>query len=245
MLRIILFWLGITLLAGPGLRGQTTEMTGFALQQNLDQLNNQALSAIFRSFNYSQISTKGSPYWNAQWRQGEITWLAGGTMADLPCKIMTYEGTALVVKRPQGDSVVVPITTLKEVRLYPAAGQDTIRFRRVLHQDNIKGELLRVLHEGQYALLARQGCTVIPPNNVGAYNPGRDYQELVQKTEYFLYRAGSGVLVKCKPGKKGLLEILTGQDAAVQAFVKAERLSWDAEKDLVRIFAYYEKLQNP
>jgi hypothetical protein len=230
---------------GSFLPAQTVELSGYALQQNMEQFGNQSLSSLVRTFNFTPKNTRGFPYWRNEWLSGRLIWLNGSKLDNVPMKLITFKTTALSAKLPNGDSIVVPIRNFKVAIMIDPATKDSIFLKRIIHSESPNGELLRVIHDGEFAIVARQTSTLIPANNTGAYNAGRDYDEFVQKTDYFLYKSGTGVLQKMKLTKKALFEMLPGKEAELNTFVKSNQLNIDKEKDAARLAAYYEQLLKP
>jgi hypothetical protein len=225
--------------------GQTIDMTKYGIQQNVGQMGSQSVLSVIRDFNLGSKSVKGTPYWRNEWLEGSIIWLNGTRLDKVPMKVLTYKTTALSAKIPSGDSIIVPIKNYKVAILLDPMTKDSIFFKRILHDETPNGELMRVIHDGDFAILARQIGNMIPASNTGAYNAGREYDEFMQKTEYFLLKKGSGKLEKIKLSKKGLFEVLPGKDAELSTFIKSNQLNVDKEKDASRLAAYYEQIIRP
>ncbi len=225
--------------------GQTIDMTKYGIQQNVGQMGTQSVLSVIRDFNLGSKSVKGTPYWRNEWLTGSIIWLNGTRLDKVPMKVLTYKTTALSAQIPSGDSIIIPIKNYKAAILLDPLTKDSILFKRILHDETPNGELMRVIHDGDFAILARQIGNMIPASNTGAYNAGREYDEFMQKTEYFLLKKGSAKLEKVKLSKKGLLEVLSGKDAELSAFIKTNQLSVDKEKDAAKLAAYYEQIIRP
>lgn len=208
-------------------------------------MGTQSVLSVIRDFNLGSKSVKGTPYWRNEWLTGSIIWLNGTRLDKVPMKVLTYKTTALSAQIPSGDSIIVPIKNYKAAILLDPLTKDSILFKRILHDETPNGELMRVIHDGDFAILARQIGNMIPASNTGAYNAGREYDEFMQKTEYFLLKKGSAKLEKVKLSKKGLLEALSGKDAELNAFIKSNQLSVEKEKDAARLAAYYEQIIRP
>lgn len=212
------------------LLGQTTPIT---------QNNGQTVGIYDRAGR----SVKGSPYWRDSWVPGQIVWLNGSITNGIPVKILTYKQTELCTKQPNGDSVVVAIGKIKSVRFVDPETKDSVVFKKIRHTENVNGELMRVIHDGSFAIVARHINTLQNNSSASNSDAGYEFEEYIKKVEYFLYEPQKALLTKTKPGKKAILKIFTGNENDLAAYAEANKLNLDKEKDIARLAAYFDSLQ--
>lgn len=186
---------------------------------------------------------KGSPYWRDSWTAGQIVWLNGSVTNGIPVKILTYKQTELCTKQPNGDSVVVAVGKLKSVRLYDPETKDSVVFKKIRHTENVTGELMRVIYDGSFAIVARHINTLQNNSSASNSDAGYEFEEYIKKVEYFLYEPKKALLTKTKPGKKAILKIFPSNEDDLAAYAEANKLNLDKEKDIARLAAYFDSLQ--
>lgn len=220
-----------------------TRPTGPEAEQNLNTLGANNASTVVRSFDNRYQGMRGSPYLFNHWIPADITYANNKTQTDVPVKYDVY-ANQLVMRRPQGDSVVIVSLVsgflLKDVN----SGKNRVfsRFKDTPTNDpSLKEEFLEVLYEGKTALLVRYDKTLLKASYQGAYNANRPYDELQDEKSYYL-RKPDQTLVKTKLNKKQLLEHL-GATAELKKWVDTEKLDLKKEADAVRLLKEWEKSQ--
>lgn len=197
---------------------------------------------VLRTFDLSEKNAKGSPFWNQIWWQGQITMTNGSKVDHVWLKISTYPFAELNIKKAERDSIVLALQKFNSAYLINPNNKDTIVFKKIQSNNNFQGELMRVIHEGRYPILARQSSILLSATGANTSNIGRSHDEFLQKTEYFLHHPELGTLVKIKLTKKGLLHIFPEKEAELNAFIHSNQLNVEKEKDAARLAAYYEQM---
>lgn len=188
-------------------------------------------------------SVKGSPYWRDSWVPGQIVWLNGSITNGVPVKILTYKQTELCTKQPNGDSVVVAIGKIKSVRFVDPENKDSVVFKKIRHTENVNGELMRVIYDGSFTIVARQINTLQNNSSASNSDAGYEFEEYIKKVEYFLYESKKALLTKTKLGKKSILKVMPGNEGDLEAYAETNKLNLDKEKDVARLAAFYDSLQ--
>jgi hypothetical protein len=199
---------------------------------------------VVRTFDLSEKNAKGSPFWNQNWWQGQIMMSNGSKVDHVKLKISTYPFAELNLKKTEEDSIVLALQKFNSAYLINPNNQDTIVFKKIQSNNNFQGELMRVIHEGRFPILARQSSILLSATSTNTSNIGRSHDEFLQKTEYFLHHPELGTLVKIRLTKKGLLHIFQGKDTELSAFIHSNQLNVEQEKDAARLATYYEQLIN-
>jgi len=219
--------------------------TGYEAEQNLSTVGTNNSSTVVRLFDNRYQGMRGSPYLLTHWMQADITYANNKTEKDVPVKYDVY-ANRLVMRRPQGDSVVIVSPTVSGFLLKDVnSGKNRVfsRFNDAKTDDSsLKEELLEVLYEGKTALLVRYDKTILGASYQGAYNANRPYDELQDEKNYYL-RKPDQTFVKTKLNKKQLLEHLNAT-AELKKWVDTQKLDLKKEADVVRLLKEWEKTQN-
>lgn len=216
--------------------GQSGQLNGM--------LDNRPYTDLFRRMRMNnERPLRGTPFWKSTWEKGIFVFKDNSLLRNIPVKILFYEEQSVLAKRPEGDSIIINMDKIKELRIYDPNIQDTVRFQRIIHSENVKGEIMEVLYEGLTSLYIRHDVTFVPGEPPRAMGTGRTYDEFVSKVDYFVFKKGYPVLKKFRPNKKGILEALPGQDVALTEYLKTQKLDLGNNKDLVKIVAYYNQLE--
>lgn len=106
--------------------------------------------------------------------------------------------------------------------------------------------LFELLVGGPLSLLSRE--QVVIQTSGGFYNPygfsSFPTQQRVLAVSYFIKR-GAGEIQVFEPSKKRVLALMGTREGAIENYVKANKLRYDARPDLMAIFAYYNQLSKP
>jgi len=219
--------------------------TGHEAEQNMATVGANNSSTVVRSFDNRYQGMRGSPYLLSHWINADITYVNNKTQMDIPVKYDVY-ANQLVMRRPQGDSVVIVSPTVSSFLLKDINSSKNRRFTRFkdaqTDDSSLKEELLEVLYEGKTALLIRYDKTILKASYQGGYNANRPYDELQDEKNYYL-RKPDQTFVKTRLNKKQLLEHLNAT-ADLKKWVDTEKLDLKKEADVVRLLAEYEKTQN-
>ncbi|MBT9392834.1 hypothetical protein KLP40_06635 [Hymenobacter sp. NST-14] len=208
------------------------EQAGIAAQANLDALVSGAPALIPSGAAYG---VKGSPYLENRWlptrlRMGEKVLLAPvATKYDVLNKRVLMQP----VNRPN-DSLELNARLLTgfEIQEPGLAGQPArVRtFRRFVEAPVPvqQADYVEVLHEGKYALLKRHVKTLRKANYQGAYSSGNLYDEIEDRSQYYLKRPDK-TLVPLKLTLKMLQAAAPQLAAQLKAAPGASQAKSDAE----------------
>lgn len=93
---------------------------------------------------------------------------------------------------------------------------------------------------GKLSLLQRHSITIKRANFNAALNVGTKDDELVKKREWFV--AKGRIAKRFSPSKKSILELLSDQQPAIEAYLKDKKPDLKKETGLAEVFAYYNSL---
>ncbi|KAA9339405.1 hypothetical protein F0P96_01945 [Hymenobacter busanensis] len=188
------FWtaalfVGFTSVPALAQQTSTANTSGAAVSESLSALSR---GAVGFSYDDRYTGVKGSPYVMRVWQPADITL---NTNVRIPSVRLKYDALRnQLLARPDNsrpDSVMLNIASVKSF-----AFQDALRpgerrvFRRFEEAPVLadKQAFVEVLHEGQYTLLKRYGKEFRKANFKGAYSENRPYDEVLDRTQYFLRR---------------------------------------------------------
>ncbi|HEX8425576.1 hypothetical protein [Hymenobacter sp.] len=208
------------------------EQVGAAAQANLNSLVAGSPAVVRKPGTEGII---GSPYADKRWLPARITLSNKVPLAPVPLKYDVLNSRLLMrpINRPtdslQLDDRLVVRFELEE----PLAGTTTTRRRvfRRFEEAPIASQRLdyvEVLHEGRYSLLKRYAKVLRKANNTGAYNNSERYDELEDKSVYYLRRPNAS-LVPLKLNVKALQGAVPELATALKQSAAAQTAKTDAE----------------
>ncbi len=180
---------------------------------------------------------QGSPFLLAAWLPGTILLSASTQPIATPLKYDVYR-QELRVRRPKGDSVVVPLNQVREFNL-----TITSPARRFLCYSSAAlpaegGSCGEVLFDGPHAQLLKFVRKEITKQSVdnGSYASNNTMSVLVEQTHYYLRWPADGHFTPLKLKRASLEQALASQPAALAA-LKARKGSLSSEADFAAAMA--------
>lgn len=217
------------MLAAPALAQQVDPASA---QANLNSLTTGAPTVLPRG---TSEGTKGSPYADSRWRMAQITLSNRGPLALVPLKYDVLDQRLLMHKAaPSPDSLQLDDRLVQQfVLLNPATGGLAARpqlFRRFAEAPvaTDRGSYVEVLHQGKYTLLKRHRRTIQKASPEGAYSNGNHYDEIQDRSDYFLSAAGAPAQ-PVKLALKPLQQAAPDLAEALKSAAAAQRPRTDAD----------------
>lgn len=177
---------------------------------------------------------KGQFYLLPTWVPAEVLLVGNQKPVAVPLKYDLFR-QELRVRRPQGDSVVVPLARVQEFRLVqPGGGARRFEcFRAAALPAGVGESCGEVLADGpQLQLLKfRRSEVVTRPVQDGSYASNSSSKQYEEVTTYYLRWPTDGHFTTVKPKRSSLEQALAGQPAALAA-LKARKGSLSSEADL-------------
>lgn len=174
----------------------------------------------------------GSPFLERSWQMANVQLVGNATATPAPLRYDIYR-QELRVRRPQGDSVVVPLNRVAEFTLvgsmrrfvcYPAATLPT----------EVAGSCAEMLFDNPQLQLLKFWRKAVVKQSLGngSYSLSSTRDALEETTRYYLRWPTDGHLVAVRPKRNSLEQALAGQTAALAA-LKARKGSLSTEAELV------------
>jgi hypothetical protein len=177
---------------------------------------------------------KGLSYLLPYWTPAEVVLVGNEKPVAAPLKYDLFQ-QELRVRRPQGDSVVVPLARVREFRLLPTTGsvRRFLCFPAAALPAATGDGCGEVLADGaQLQLLKfRRSEVVSRPSQEGSYASNSSMKEYAEVATYYLRWPTDGHFTAVKPKRSSLEQALAGQPAALAA-LKTRKGSLGSEADL-------------
>lgn len=225
----------LALLAAPLLgAAQVTDLT----RDNGSNLNNgYAMAAA------DAAGVQGTPYLLPYWAPATLQLQRGGQPITAPLKYDLYR-QELRVKRPQGDSVVVPLAHVKKFSLTAASpAQRFVCYPAASLPAEVHGGCAEVLYEGPHAQLLKfqRKELVKQTGESSSYASASTVSAFADQLAYYLRWPADGHLVPLRLKRASLEQALASQPAALAA-LKARKGSISTETDMATAVAAIDPL---
>ena len=104
----------------------------------------------------------------------------------------------------------------------------------------LNGSFYEMLSTGAKLNLLKRHTTRISEGQFNPTDGTTTPSRLVQMEDYYISKGGA--ITKFKPSKSSVMQLCSDREKEIKKLVKDENLSFKKEKDLGRIFDYYNKL---
>jgi hypothetical protein len=233
--RIDLFFTLIVSLISCSVAAQKADKTAF------DQVNVNSLGSgarMFQSFDNRFKGVQGFPTLFEEYVRGTIVFSEGQVIRHDKMNYDAYNSDLLVIK--DGKEMVVAARMVKHFILMMPDEEDSLIFTRLITDDNKLG-FYEVLANHKNATLYKKHFKILQgPTYTGAYSTGQNHSELVDAKKFMMWCSGKQ-LAELKT-KKQLFEYLPEYKSQLQEFVKAEKIDFKNEADLIKLFGKVNEL---
>lgn len=194
---------------------------------------------MFRSFDNRSKGTKGSHKIFEEYLPGGITMNNG---QEFDFNRMNYDGyyDAIVVIRKKEEQVV---TTMMVKAFYVVDVTDTLRFDRLLRDDNRMGYYQRLTNGNNVKLFKKLFTTYQPATYTGAYSTGSTEAQLIPNFSYYVQDG------KMRPKefktKKALLELFPDEKEKLQHYMKENKTDFKEENEVIALIIYLDSIRTP
>lgn len=174
----------------------------------------------------------GNPFLTPGWIPANIYLLGNTAPTPTTMRYDVYR-QEVRVRRPQGDSVIVPLSRIKEFTLMPPTGRRFVCYPAATLPAEVQGTCAEVLADGSHLQLLkfwRKELTKQPVEN-SSYASNSTIDVLETTARYYLRWPADGHLVAVRLKRSSLEQALAGQSAALAA-LKARKGNLSSEADL-------------
>ncbi len=217
-------------------------------QQNLMQLGDRTGNTTGRLLYTragSYYGVMGTPYLNDKWTPAIITALDGKKHENTP---VLYNAHYDLVEAVVGkDTLILNSRLITSVEM-PVTDANGVRYVKLKNGFTSASEKIEstnffeMVYEGSEFTLMRKHYKHLKPSDFNpAYNTGSKFDEFQMQTTTYV-KTADGQIQKVKTNRRDILRLMGDKSKQVEDYVKKEKLKYEADADLVRIFAYYETL---
>ncbi|MCC2545284.1 hypothetical protein LJY25_02415 [Hymenobacter sp. BT175] len=168
----------------------------------------------YLTFNHQYKGVKGSPYLLPGWQKADLRLQNNQLIPNVPVKYDVLGNNLLAIRKPN-DSIIVGFGqvkefTLRNVALGPQGQPADHLFRRCafLHEGKVVDNYFEVLAEGRGLLLLKRIRKEVRRFNRDAatvgYSSQSGFDEIDDKTEYYLFAESAGKAELVKLSRRGL-----------------------------------------
>lgn len=188
----------------------------------------------------------GSPYLLPNWALGTVAMRTGNVQRQQWLKYDLSAGQ-LLWRRPQGDSVELFTTVVREFTLRDSAAHQTHVFRLYpdvkTEQPVLRATFFEVCYDaGRTALLRHLMRQIHTQSSNGTMTTVKQ-SEWISRATYYLKRPDQ-TLVPVRLSSRSVLDALAPQHREqASAYISQQQLNLTKEADVVRLLAYYDTLQ--
>ncbi len=189
---------------------------------------------------------KGSPFLLPYWSPASLQLAAGGAPIAATLKYDVYR-QELRVKRPQGDSIVVPLTKVRDFSLTGSgATRRFVCFPAAALPPDVGAACAEVLADGAHAQLLKfwRKEVVKQAGESSAYASSATVNVLEEQTRYYLRWPTNGHFTALRLKRASLEQALAGQPAALAA-LKARKGGLSSEADMAAALAAIDAQLTP
>jgi hypothetical protein len=191
---------------------------------------------ILITYNLSHTyETEGTTYLFEDFQKGDLFFKDMTKMSGIP---LNYDCTTGDILFKYEDKAY--ITTRQDIdyfAIYPA-GQDTaLLFFKQLLPNNRRPEYLEILYNDHSMLLKRHFKEYKEASIKTPYHANREYNEYVDKEEYYLKLPNNEVYL-IKPTKKSVIDRFPEKAKMISQFMKSEKIKPKKDVDLIRLIRF-------
>lgn len=192
----------------------------------------------------SSRELKGSPFLLPYWAPAMLQLAPAGSAPIATMLKYDVYRQELRVRRPQGDSIIVPLAKVQEFSLTSANGtRRFVRHPAAALPPELVGTCAEVLYEGPHAQVLKfwQKKLVKQAGESNGYASASQVTVLEEQTQYFLRWPADGRLTPLRLRRASLEQALAGQPAALAA-LKTRKGSLNTEPEVTAAMAALDPL---
>jgi hypothetical protein len=182
---------------------------------------------------------KGTPFLYEEFQDGGFFFRDRKKISDLKINyncttgdlLFSYDGKTYITTRDDIDYFVV----------FPSEVDTFILFNKQLLPGEKRPEYLEILYDQHSILFKRHLKTYKQAQVKTPYHANKDYNEYLEKTDYYL-KLINNEIISLKPKMKSILSVFPDKESQISDFIKKEKISLKNETDLIRTIKYCDSL---
>jgi hypothetical protein len=188
------------------------------------------------------IDVEGSPYLNANWFPGIVN-LASGKAVTAKIKYDMVKDE-LLFQSPRDSMALAFVTPVKSFS-FGVFGVDETNLVPLIFSngypdidDQTQASFYQVIADGKVSLLKRYKKVI---HSDQAFNSATTTKTFAMRDAVY-YLLANGKIEKFKPSQKAAISAMNNNADKVQAFIKSSKIDFKSDKDLAKLFIYYNSL---
>ncbi len=166
---------------------------------------------------------------------------ASDSIGDIRMRYNIYENEVEVLaNEARRDIRVIPGNQLKYFTLNQSTQPMRFINTREFKTDEAVTGFYELLTPGRLQLARHHRTKTIKPNYNMAFGTGEKNTRIELTSHYYVISQGKAA--RLNPGKKTILALMQDQQAAIEAYIKTNKISFRDPSDLSKLFAYYNQL---
>lgn len=195
-------------------------------------------SMVFIQVPEKKVETEGSVYLEDSWNAGVINLYSETSIKNYPFKVNVKTNDIEI--KTEDDVRVLPSSEVKFFIWRSQSGGKEIYMNTQEFEGATHSGFYKVLSHGDVSLLRRTKLLLMHSNYNAAVDAGRESQKYVKEYDYFVHVGGSTKQIKAN--RRSMLKFFDDKAEKVKQFAKQNRLKFNNENDLAKIFDFYNSI---
>lgn len=220
------------------------EIEGQDAQQNLNKIGGISTdNIIVRKFDNRYEGIVGSPYYAAEWLEGDIVMENNRSIEKAKLKYNMYEDE-LILLQPKAGSLYVDKENVRSFTLIHPNGKKDL-FTKYRHPENPEhNQYFRAVCLGKMNLWEHTKVIFEKANFEGGYSIDKKYDEFKQYTEYFYTYGDMPFPAKLKTSANAVIKVFPDHQDQIRQFIKSNLLDLRIAENMVRVFDFYGQIKD-
>jgi hypothetical protein len=185
---------------------------------------------------------KGTPYFNEEWKTGDIYFTDGTEINQINIRYNIYKDELEFKNSTSGQAFKIDRARINGFRMNGPG--NNLQFERFELDPGKSGEksFIQVLYKGETMLLLKYKKQFIQADYKGAYSSGNKYDEYLDDKEYYLVKDNDTVR-KIKLNRKSVLKALEDHQPALEEYASINKIDFTDPEDIIKLLSFYDSLE--
>lgn len=207
-------------------------VSSFCFSQNyLEEVNGRPIRGS------KQSDVVGDSHLFKNFKSATVLLKNGRSVKDIPVNVDLVTNTPLFSK--SGEVVLAFVEPVAEMLVIDTLSSGLAKMRYTFDGDGKETSCYLVLSEGKLSLMKKLWKVVWEDKT---YNSATVTKTILEKSAYYIKNTQSKSLDLFKPSKKSILAAMSSQSAAIEKYLKDNKVSFSSDQDLQKLFDYYNAL---
>lgn len=182
---------------------------------------------------------KGTPYFNEEWKTGDVYFLDGTKIIQINIRYNIYQGELEFKNSTSGQIFVINRNMIDGFKINEQ--KDSLHFTYISLKPYKQGDksIVQVLYEGKTRLLLKHKKAFKKADYQGAYAIGEKYDEYKDDKDYYLV-TDSETIQKIRLNKKSVLKALGDNQSVLKEFASMNQIDFKNPGDILKLLVFYD-----